>query len=189
MEGKKDLRSSIRSEIEALPAQYISDSNEGIFRSVTAHGIFKDARAIMIYHSVGREPATLEIAKHALSGGKTVTFPRCLAGGIMHACAVRSLDELRPAVLGIPAPSEEAEVIAPSKLDLIIVPALTYDTDGYRLGYGGGYYDRYLPRTAAFTIGLARERLIKERLPREPHDIAVRCVMTEKGALPVASRT
>jgi 5-formyltetrahydrofolate cyclo-ligase len=82
-------------------------------------------------------------------------------------------------MLNIPAPPDTAPIIAPEELDLVIVPALAYDSAGYRLGYGGGYYDRYLHDIPAFTVGLARERLIVGELPTEQHDIAVKCVVTE----------
>ena len=101
----------------------------------------------------------------------------------MHAGVAGRLEELSPEVLGIPAPKESAVRLDPDELDLIIVPAITFDRSGYRLGYGGGYYDRYLAQTKAFTVGLARERLVKEELPREAHDIAVKCLITESGGV------
>jgi 5-formyltetrahydrofolate cyclo-ligase len=73
-------------------------------------------------------------------------------------------------------------------LELIIVPALTYDRMGYRLGYGGGYYDRYLLNIPAFTVGMARERLVRDALPRESHDVAMKCLATEKGCEFVAQQ-
>ena len=178
---KNNLRVQMLDEIASLPDDYIAASDSGIFIQVTTQKEFMEARNIMLYHSVKREPDTLKIAKLAFSMGKTVSFPQCLKNGIMHARAVHSLDELVPAVLGIPAPSETARLIEPSELDLIIVPAITYDRAGYRLGYGGGYYDRYLTVTAAFKLGLARERVIQDELPVEPHDIAVNAVTTELG--------
>lgn len=176
---KKYLRRMILEEIDALPHAYIEESDKGLFLRMAVLREFIDARSIMMYYSVKREPDTLCIAEAALAMGKTVSFPQCCKDGIMHARAVRALSELQTAVLGIPAPPESAPLVEPGTLDLIIVPAITYDKHGYRLGYGGGYYDRYLSRTSAFTLGLARERLVKDELPREPHDIAVRCLMTE----------
>lgn len=178
---KKELRKQILDEIDALPQDYIAASDDGIFRQVISQREFVDARNIMVYHSVKREPGTLRIAETALKMGKSVAFPRCYKDGIMQARAVKSLDDLVPAVLGIPAPQESAPFIWPEELDLIVVPAITFDRDGYRLGYGGGYYDRYLCLTPAFTLGLVRERMVKDELPREPHDIAVKCLMTESG--------
>lgn len=176
---KKYLRRMILEEIDALPPGYIEDSDKNLFLRVTLLREFIDARSIMMYYSVKREPDTLAIAEVALSLGKTVSFPRCGKDGVMHARAVQTLGELQPAALGIPAPPDTAPLVEPEDLDLIIVPAITYDIYGYRLGYGGGYYDRYLCRTSAFTLGLARERMLKDELPREPHDVAVRYLATE----------
>ena len=185
MNAKEKLRKEISGEISALPDEYILSSDEGLYRNITSMGEFISARNIFMYCSVKREAATIEIAKAALSMGKTVAFPLCFRGGIMQARVVNSLDMLRPAMLGIPAPPDTAPTLAPAELDFIIVPALTYDFDGHRLGYGGGYYDRYLSGLPAFTAGLARERLIKDSLPVEPHDIAVKCVITEDRVFPV----
>ena len=181
MNEKAKLRVRISEEIASLPDEYITASDIGLSARVTELEEFIDARNIMLYYSVKREPATHEIAKAALSAGKTVAFPLCYRGGSMEARIVKSLDELIPAMLGIPAPAAAAALMTPEESDLIIVPALTYDYEGYRLGYGGGYYDRYLPGAAGYTVGLARERLIKAVLPREPHDIAVKCIVTENG--------
>ena len=185
---KTELRWVIGGDILALPHDYIRDSDEGICERVLSLAEFVSARNIMMYCSVKREPATREIALAALAIGKTVSFPLCYSGGIMEARVVSSLDELRPAVLGIPAPQRTAPVIDPSDLDLIIVPALAFDSRGYRLGYGGGYYDRFLCDLPAFTVGITRERLIKEELPTEPHDIAVNCVITEDRTITAEPR-
>ena len=180
--SKTKLRKQVREEIAALPCDYISASDNGLFSRITLMKEFLAARNIMMYCSVEKEPDTHKIAKAALSMGKTVAFPFCSRGGIMHARVVSSLDELRPAMLGIPAPPDTAKVIEPEELNLIIVPALAYDRAGYRIGYGGGYYDRYLCGLPAFTVGMTRELLIKDEIPREPHDIAVNCVATECAA-------
>jgi len=178
---KEELRKEISKEIAALPDSYISASNSGLLRHVIIMKEFVAARNIFIYFSVEREPDTRELIKTAFSMGKTVALPYCYRKGIMEARVVGSLDELHPAILGIPAPPDTAPVIAPEELDLIIVPALAFDAQHYRLGYGGGYYDRYLQNIPAYTVGLTRALLIKDKLPRETHDIAVDCVITESG--------
>ncbi|MDR0490481.1 MAG: 5-formyltetrahydrofolate cyclo-ligase [Oscillospiraceae bacterium] len=186
---KRELREQISHEISALPDDYIAASDNGLYLQVTSLKEFINARNIMIYYSVKREPSTLEIAKAALSMGKIVAFPRCYKDGIMQARVVSDLNELCPAVLGIPAPTDSAAPIDPQDLELVIVPALAYDRSGYRLGYGAGYYDRYLLKTSAFTVGLARDRLLKDELPKEPHDVAVKCLATEKGSELVAQQS
>jgi 5-formyltetrahydrofolate cyclo-ligase len=180
---KKALRDCISQRIAALPDDYVAESDEGILQMIKSLKEFVSARNIMIYHSVKREPATLGIAAAALASGKTVAFPYCYRGGIMQARVVSSLDELQPAMLGIPAPPDTAPAIPPEELDLIFVPALTFDEAGYRLGYGGGYYDRYLNGIPAFTTGLGRDKLLMDELPRDRHDIAVKCIITESQVL------
>lgn len=177
---KSELRELTQNNIDALPDEYIFKSNAGILKNMLSLREYKDAKSVMLFYSVGREPDTLLLAEAAFADNKKVAFPFCLRKGIMHAHVVSSPDELRPAMLGIPAPPEDAPVLSPYELDLIIVPALTYDRDGFRLGYGGGYYDRYLADTSAFTVGIARERLLMDKVLREPHDIAVRRLVTEK---------
>ena len=186
---KVEMRKQLRADISSLPEKYLDESNDGIFRLVTTLKEFTDARNIMLYYSVEREPATIRIAEAALSAGKTVSFPYCFRSGIMQAAIVTDLSQLKPSMLNIPAPPDSAPVIRPEDLDLVIVPALTYDKNGYRLGYGGGYYDRYLCGLAAFTAGLARQRLLSEELPVEQHDIAVNCVVTESAVLHCLSQS
>ena len=179
--AKDILRRQILDDMATLPDGYITESDDMLRRHVTGLGEFQCAGNIFVYYSVGREPGTLGICEEAFRLGKTVAFPYCHRNGVMQARVVDSLDRLVPAALGIPAPPDDARVIEPDALDLIIVPALTYDEQGYRLGRGGGYYDRYLYGLAAFTVGLARTRLLMGRLPREPHDMAVKCLVTELG--------
>jgi len=177
---KTEDRRRALEEIAGLPGDYIAASDRGLFCSFMKLKEYSSARKIMLYYSINKEPDTLEIAKAALLAGKAVAFPLCLGRGVMQARVVSSLSQLEPAVLGIPAPTASAPLIEPEELELIIVPALVYDKLGYRLGYGGGYYDRFLSGIRAFTVGLTRERLIKEKLPVEPHDIKVSCVITEE---------
>ena len=177
---KKALRSQIVAEIEALEAGYISESDAGIYDRIISMPEFKIARTIFSYYSLGREPDTVRILEYALEAGKTVTLPVCFKGGAMEARAVSSLGELTRSDYGLLEPLDSTRVVLPEELDFIIVPALAYDRDGYRLGWGGGYYDRYLRRTGAFTAGVARQRLLRDTLPREAHDVPVDCVVTEK---------
>ena len=179
-DDKAELRRQISEDISALPDDYLADSDIALYRQIISLPEFSSARNIMLYYSVKREPDTHAIAEFALRAGKTVAFPLCYRGGIMKPLIVGDLGELRPAMLNIPAPPDTAVQISPEDLDLIIVPALAYDINGYRLGYGGGYYDRFLLSSPAYTVGLSRERLMKRNLPVEPHDIAVKCVVTEE---------
>jgi 5-formyltetrahydrofolate cyclo-ligase len=179
---KAALRKQLAEKIQAFPEEYIAESNEGLFRVLINMPEFKNAGTIFTYYSLGREVDTVRIIEHALELGKTVTLPVCMKGGVMEARAVRDLGELSKTSFGLLEPLSSTRVVMPEELDFIIVPALSYDRDGFRIGWGGGYYDRYLLRTRAFTAGISRERLLVDTLPRETHDVAVRCVVTERKA-------
>jgi 5-formyltetrahydrofolate cyclo-ligase len=179
-EDKKALRRQLAAEIEAFPAAYIAESDAGIYKRIVDMPEFTRARVIFSYYSLGREVDTVRFLRYALEAGKTVTLPVCFKGGIMEARAVSCLEELTRSDYGLLEPLKSERVVLPEALDFIVVPALAYDRDGYRLGWGGGYYDRYLLRTGAFRAGIGRHRLLRERLPREAHDVPVDCVVTEK---------
>ncbi|MDR0916029.1 MAG: 5-formyltetrahydrofolate cyclo-ligase [Oscillospiraceae bacterium] len=180
MTEKSALRREITAAVEQLDPAYIASSDEGIARHVLALPEYIAARTVLLYVAVGREIATDAIIRDALARGKTVCVPESLPQGIMVSRQITSLGELTHGRFGIPAPPDDAPEITPDALDFVLVPAMTYDRAGYRLGRGGGYYDRYLPRTHAFTAGVARERLLLDSVPREPHDAAVRRVVTEQ---------
>jgi len=117
----------------------------------------------------------------ALEEGKTLAVPLCMGPGMMQARAVRSLEELAPAgPYGIPEPPAGAPEVPPQRLALCVLPCLAAAPDGTRLGYGGGYYDRFLPLACnAVKIALCRAVLLEPVLPRECHDVRADFVLTE----------
>jgi 5-formyltetrahydrofolate cyclo-ligase len=179
---KKRLRSETLREIEALPEVYVASSDAGILANLTALPEFIAASVILFYCSVGREPDTRKAIELAARQNKTVALPAPYRGGKMLAREFVGFDALEDGLYGIPAPPDSARTVEKDDVELIIVPAVSFTADGRRLGYGGGYYDRYLPDSRAFTVGLARQRLVKSYLPSEPHDVPVRCLVTETGA-------
>jgi 5-formyltetrahydrofolate cyclo-ligase len=183
MTDKKTLREELMARESAFPPDYIAKSNAGIAASLLALPEFYSAKTILFFYSIWSEPDTHALINAALAQGKTVCLPESRPHGIMVARKIGSLDELVPARYGIPAPTAEMPEILPEDIDLIIVPSVAFDLDGYRLGHGGGYYDRYLPRSRAFRCGLAREQMLLPRVPRDEFDVAVDCVITEERVL------
>ena len=177
---KQELRERVKTEIASFDRGYLDESDSGIFTSLISLPEYATAEKILAYYSVGNEPDMLKFIDFALADGKVVALPLCYRGGIMYAHRIGGLGEASPKMLGIPAPSEDSVRIAAQELDFIVVPALVFDTRGFRLGYGGGYYDRYLEGVCAYKVGVARERLVYDRLPVEPHDVSVDCIVTEK---------
>jgi len=149
---------------------------------------YQAAQTIFCYLSVGSEVDTRAIINDLLANDKTVCLPRCKGSGIMHAHAITSLDDLHEGALGILAPSSESPRVDPSSLDLVIVPCIACDASGYRIGYGGGYYDRYLKKlslenSSAKTVVLCRASQMQSKLPIEAHDLPASIVITDSSAL------
>lgn len=140
---------------------------------------YRNAEKIFIYLSVDDEADTWDIVKQALEDGKRVFVPYTLAKGRMKAVEIHNTDDLVPDRFGIPAPRSDDGAIHPEELDLVVAPGLLFDTQGFRLGYGGGFYDRFLrslnPKTPR--VGLTGETLIRD-VPRESFDENVDVLVT-----------
>ena len=129
---------------------------------------------------------TLGFYSNAVPALEQEVLARFISGGYYerHLARLRkTCRERRAALLAALAEGPLAGRVEPESGDMIIVPALCFDRQGYRLGQGGGYYDRWLElHPELFSVGLCRERFLQERVPREAHDMRVRCVATEKEA-------
>jgi 5-formyltetrahydrofolate cyclo-ligase len=183
MSEKADLRKQWMEREAGLAKNYIAESNAGIIRNLFSLPEFKNAKAVLCFYSIWREPDTHEMMRKAVDLGKTVALPVTRPKGVMTARKIEGLDDLAPGRYGIAEPDESAPAVGPGELDFIVVPAVAFDRTGYRLGHGAGYYDRYLALTRAFTCGVAREKMLVSRVPREKHDIRVSCVVTENEIL------
>jgi len=184
--SKIELRISVKKAIAALDSGYLTASEAAAAEHVRNMPEYTVSQNILLYVSVGREVSTLSLISSSLSAGKNVYLPRSLPCGFMDAAKISNADftdfsDLSAGLYGIPVPSDDAEVISPQNLDLVIVPALAFDKRGRRLGQGGGYYDRYLRQTDAYTIGLTREKLLLDEVPVEDHDRSVKSIVTETG--------
>lgn len=144
---------------------------------------FAQAQALFCYVSRGREIDTRPILQAALAARKRVAVPRCTGPGQMEARLITSLDALSPGAFGILEPAPDAPLLSPEEMDLALVPCVACDTQGVRLGHGGGYYDRYLPRVQGLSLCLCREALLFAHLPEEATDVRPGLILTEKRLL------
>jgi 5-formyltetrahydrofolate cyclo-ligase len=179
-EEKKRLRALLRERVAALAEEELLEGDRRIFERLLALPEYKDAQTVMAYFSIGREVDTHRAMEHALDSGKRVALPFVTGRGTMEARQIASLSDLVPGTYDIPAPAGDSAAIPPHEIDLILVPAAAFDRAGFRLGHGAGFYDRYLAACPAFSVGLAREKLVLDRVPREEHDRAVDLLVTEK---------
>lgn len=143
----------------------------------------EECSSLLLYYGVGREPDTSLLLDRLISRGKTLFLPRCLPGGQMEARRYFGGEHLVLNSFGIPEPDVDCPVASRKELSLILVPGLCFDKDRFRLGHGGGYYDRYLSGFNGLTVALCRDPLLFPILPREPHDRPVDILLTETKSL------
>lgn len=180
---KRAARRTLRAQIAALDEKELEKSDEAIYNNLSALPELREARRVFLYLSVRREVDTRRLIRSLLEEGKTVALPVSLPEGQMFFAEYEPGNLTDGSVVPIPEPDADAPRLEPEDGDLILVPALTFDLTGYRLGQGGGYYDRFLSAHDLFSVGLARDRLLLEEVPREAHDCAVRCLVTESRVL------
>lgn len=142
---------------------------------------FKSAGDVLCYSSFGSEIDTARIIGESLALGKRLFLPKCLGEkGRMRFFLIASPDDLAKGAYGIAEPDiHKCSAAAGFENALCIVPALSFDRSGFRLGYGGGYYDRFLAENDVISVGLCYNELISNALPHESFDKSVDFVITE----------
>lgn len=183
-EEKAALRRQIRSQLLALSEEARKTSDRALFDRFLALPQLEQMKTVFAFWGVPkREPETGFLVTELNARGITVGLPRMLPGRGME---VRRYDPDVPLVsagFGLLEPEESCSLIEKADIDLVLVPALCYDRWGYRLGFGGGYYDRWLADCSALKVGLCREMVLQQRVPVEEHDSRVDLLLTETACL------
>lgn len=181
---KKELRRRVREELSALSRSELVRSDDALFARFLALPQVEEAKTIFAFWGIpGKEPDTSRLIGELVRRGKTVGLPRMLPG---HRMEVRRFDPDRPLVkasFGISEPGEDCPLMDREDIDLVLVPAVCYDGCGYRLGFGGGYYDRWLEGFSGVKVGLCRGAVLREAVPIEAHDARVDLLLTEEESL------
>ena len=174
--NKQDIRKENLKKRRLL--QNREEKDKAILERFLSLAQYKTAKTVMTYLSYKSEPDTLGIVSRMLADGKTVCAPVCFGNGRMEAYAFEDAGVLMPSSLGILEPPKQRR-ISPAEIDLNIVPGCCFNGKGYRIGYGGGYYDRYLQNFRGVTCGLFYDCLKTEFLA-EKTDIPLHYIITEK---------
>lgn len=178
---KQELRKLMRLQVSGLSQEYCIQADRVICQTVTGLDEYHEARTVFIFVGTKEEINTRPIITDALKQGKRVAVPKCISKGVMEACLIDSLDNLEAGSYGIQEPGNDAVRVQPEEIDLAVIPCCTCSHTGKRLGYGGGYYDRYLGRVAGMKAVICRERIMRDDIPVEEHDQAVDMVISEGG--------
>lgn len=170
---KQELR---REALQRLKAAALADPAQlrsATLRRKLAAVLGGDSRCVAIYaplpHEINLLPLLQEYPQHRY------VFPLCLPGRQLQFRHVLSPEgDLIPGAMNIPEPAAHTTIVPPEEIDILIVPGVAFTRSGARLGYGGGYYDRFIPRcTRARVLALAFEEQLVTELPAEPHDLYI----------------
>ena len=176
---KRDLRSKYHRLRDNVAAHERDKMSRVITERLLSSNMYKNSKSIFCYCSMESEVNTYDILKAALEDGKEVAVPKVLSDeGIMAAIKIENLNTLRPGRYNILEPTSNNEA---KDVDLAIVPGLLFNKRGYRVGYGKGFYDRYLKGKNLLSIGICFEFQIKDLDFQNESDIPVDYICTEKS--------
>lgn len=171
---KATLRATLRQARRELPPDYVAAAGAAICQHVEQLPCYRAADTVLTYVSMENEVDTHRLIGGALAAGRRVLVPRAGAGGRMDWVRLGSLSELRPGRFGIlEAPASHPPEKLPGEGAVVLVPGLCFRPDGHRIGYGGGFFDRFLSDWSLPSVGLAYARLLGHDWQPDPHDVPV----------------
>lgn len=184
--GKKGLRNEVLTRRLLMTREANLEYSQRIAANVASMEAFNAATTIMAYWPFRNEVDTSWLVRTALANGKRVILPRTIKSEKRLAPHIINDIErdLKPGAYGIMEPLPELPEARPDEIDFVVVPGLVFDRVGNRIGYGGGYYDRFLPMLQrAAKVAVAFELQMVKRVPAEERDRPVDYVVTEKEVI------
>lgn len=178
---KSELRKQVLQEMKAIPRQQKQFIDQTLTERLLHHPFYQEVKVIATYLSFPHEFQTQGLIEQALRDGKKVLIPKTYSKGRMD-FVVYDLQQLVKTSFGLLEPQGNLEVVDASQIDLIHVPGLAFTMEGYRIGYGGGYYDRYLEYFSGHTLSTIYPCQIQDFIP-ENHDIPVQEVLIDERNL------
>ena len=178
---KSELRKQVLHEMKAISRTQKVTMDLALTERLLQHPFYQEAKVIATYLSFSHEFQTQGLIEKALRDGKKVLIPKTYPKGRMEFVVYRP-QQLVKTSFGLLEPQGDLEVVDASQIDLIHVPGLAFTTKGYRIGYGGGYYDRYLKHFPGHTLSTVYPCQIRDFSP-ENHDIPVEEVLIDERNL------
>lgn len=185
MDAKKDLRKSIKVKLAELSVPQYEDLSYQVAQQLFNTDEWIDASTIAVTVSKAPEVDTFQIIRKGWEQGKRIVVPKCEPKSRkLNFRTLKRFSELETVYYGLLEPIvSETESVSPDEIDLVIVPGLAFSRDGYRLGFGGGYYDRFLANYQGNTMSLTFKDQIVPEVPVESHDIPVRKIVSSEGVI------
>ncbi len=177
--NKQEIRNTIRSIRDNIPEEQISEKSKTIIQHLKDLDEFKKANIVMSYLSLKSEVNTIELIKEQLQQ-KTVIIPFVEENNIKIS-KLSDFNDLKEGNFGVLEPIKKEEY--KENLDIVLVPGIAFDQSGARIGFGKGFYDRFLKDRNSLKIGLAFEEQITKNIPTEDYDIPMDMIITEKRVI------
>lgn len=182
---KRALRRRILRDRDAAESAVRRGWSEAIAGRLMARPEMQRARTVHLFASFGSEVDTLPVVRRLLETGRRPVLPVVVREAwTMEHAAISGLEDLVPGFKGILEPAGQCPRVAPAEIDLVVVPGLAFDRSGGRLGYGGGFYDRFLAECPAPRVALAFSLQVVDAVPRDARDLPVDLVITEEEEIP-----
>ncbi|MGN0999771.1 MAG: 5-formyltetrahydrofolate cyclo-ligase [Faecousia sp.] len=176
---KKELRAMIRQKKRAMTEGQIQTASLDLGQQLAASALYRQATTIYGYLPYNQEVRTVPMLQRALEEGKRVAVPK-VYGDEMRFIYLTDLSQVEKGYSGIPEPIADGPV-ADDPAALVLMPGLAFDTEGHRIGYGGGFYDKFLAREPGHpTVALCYDFQMLPKLETEKFDIPVDCVLWAK---------
>ncbi len=173
---KKQLRKQIREQKRAMTEQQIQTASQKLGELFAATDAYKNAKTIYGYLPYNQEVRTVPMLERALAEGKAVAVPK-VYGDEMRFIYITDMSGLEISDMGIPEPIAD-EPVANDPHALVLMPGVAFDKEGHRIGYGGGFYDKFLAREPEHpTVALCYDFQVLPHLETEEFDIPVDCVL------------
>ena len=178
---KLELRKQVLYEMKAISQEQKQFIDQALTEQLLQHPFYQEAKVIATYLSFPHEFQTQELIEQALRDCKKVLIPKTYSKGRM-AFVIYDPQQLVKTSFGLLEPQGDLGVVDASQIDLVHVPGLAFTMEGYRIGYGGGYYDRYLKHFPGHTLSTVYPCQIRDFIP-EDHDIPVQEVLIDERNL------
>ena len=179
---KKSLRSLLLEKRDNTSFDLMKIASEKMQKRLNKVSEFRNAQKIGAYYPIGSEILTQDIIQELLSNGKDVFLPR-VSGENIEFRKITDFSSLEKGSFDIMEPKEDCQI--DNSLDVILVPTVGISPTGVRLGYGHGFYDRFLAEHKTTTISLILEKQIVKNIPKSEHDIVIDWIITEDRILEI----
>jgi len=173
---KSSLRKVLLEKRDSTSGDLMKIASKQIHKNLKKISEFRNAKSIGGYYPIGSEVLTQDIMQEAISNGKEIFLPKVI-GDNLEFRRIKDFGDLEKGSFDIMEPKDSCQ--AADKLDIVLVPTVGISRNGFRLGYGHGYYDRFLSKRNFVTIALTYAKQVVKSVPRSEEDIRIDWVVTE----------